>query len=62
MNYTKIRRATTSSGTLETTIPWEIAKFFKLKEGTILLWAVNGKKITIQKDDLKELAEDFKGL
>lgn len=61
MNYTKIRRATSSSGTLETTIPLGIAKFLNLKEGDVLLWGVDGKKATIQEDDLRGLVEDFKG-
>ena len=54
MNYTKIRRATSFSDSLESTIPHGIVRFLELKQGDILLWELHkDRKIVVKKDDLE---------
>lgn len=51
---TKIAKASSKSDSIRTTIPKEIADNLGLKIHDVLIWQVNGEKITMKKWDGKQ--------
>ena len=51
---TKIAKASSKSDSIRTTIPKEIADVLKLEIHDVLIWQINGEKITMKKWDGKQ--------